>query len=139
MVSELWVQGAFPSERSGDSLLSLTAEGLFPQGLADHLDTHGKFPADRLLFTHQAASVRKLAGCDTGTKRSLVVTAGTGAGKTEAFLLPILSGLWTNTGRSDGMQCLILYPMNALVTDQVTRLYNWLEPQRKLSLFHFTS
>src|SRR5579863_4745842 len=37
------------------------------------------------------------------------------------------------------MRCLILYPMNALVTDQVTRLYDLLQDQDKLSLFHFTS
>jgi hypothetical protein len=37
------------------------------------------------------------------------------------------------------MRCLILYPMNALVTDQVTRLYQLLKEQNTLSLFHFTS
>ena len=39
------------------------------------------------------------------------------------------------------MRRLILYPMNALVTDQVTRLYDLLkrEDQDKVSLFHFTS
>ena len=37
------------------------------------------------------------------------------------------------------MRCLILYPMNALVTDQVTRLYGLLKDQGRLSLFHFTS
>ncbi|HEY6343012.1 MAG TPA: DEAD/DEAH box helicase [Bryobacteraceae bacterium] len=143
LVSELWVQRAFPSERSKDSLKSLSAEGLFPLGLADHLDAlrpEARFPSNRLLFTHQAQAVRALAADGSGAKRSLVISAGTGAGKTEAFLLPILSGLW-NERRSpgDGMRCLILYPMNALVTDQVTRLYALLEQQERISLFHFTS
>ncbi len=40
---------------------------------------------------------------------------------------------------SSGMQCLILYPMNALVNDQVDRLYGWLQGQERLRLFHFTS
>ncbi len=72
---------------------------------------------------------------------SVVVTAGTGAGKTEAFLLPMLGGL-SRTPRSQGetgMRALILYPMNALVTDQVSRLYELLREQEELSLFHFTS
>ncbi len=70
-----------------------------------------------------------------------MITAGTGAGKTEAFLLPILAGLWkqARTANEHGMRCLILYPMNALVTDQVTRLYELLQDQHTLSLFHFTS
>lgn len=74
-------------------------------------------------------------------RQSIVVTAGTGAGKTESFLFPILSGLWDRPRKqgANGMRCLILYPMNALVTDQVNRLYELLDMQPKLSLFHFTS
>ena len=70
-----------------------------------------------------------------------MITAKQETGKTEAFLLPILSRLWTQpkATHKKGMRCLILYPMNALVTDQVTRLYELLEQQQKLSLFHFTS
>ena len=67
--------------------------------------------------------------------------AGTGAGKTEAFLLPMLNQL-ANTPRQEnnsGIRCLILYPMNALVNDQVDRLYGWLRGQDRIKLFHFTS
>ncbi|HQU46432.1 MAG TPA: hypothetical protein PK867_26735, partial [Pirellulales bacterium] len=38
-----------------------------------------------------------------------------------------------------GIRCLILYPMNALVNDQVDRLYGWLRDQTRVTLFHFTS
>lgn len=146
MVSELWVQGAFPSKVSEDSLASLAAEGLFPTDLCQYLDnlkTANRFPATRPLFAHQAEAFRKAVAARSRLEAnsSLVITAGTGAGKTEAFLLPILSGLWKQP-RSDnetGTRCLILYPMNALVTDQVTRLYGLLEEQTTLSLFHFTS
>ena len=70
-----------------------------------------------------------MASDQSGEKPSLVITAGTGAGKTEAFLLPILAGLWKQprAPNEHGMRCLILYPMNALVTDQVTRLYELLK------------
>ena len=141
LVSELWIQGAFPSKPSQDSLESLASEGLFPRDLCKYLDSTGKFPAKRPLFAHQADAFRHAAKPQSREKPSLVITAGTGAGKTEAFLLPILAGLWrqARAANEEGMRCLILYPMNALVTDQVTRLYELLKDQNKLSLFHFTS
>jgi len=112
LVSELWVQGAFPSELSGDSLGSLAAEGLFPQDLCRYLDGLGgrhRFPADRPLFSHQAEALRRVASGESGGRPSLVITAGTGAGKTEAFLLPILAGLWEQPRKAGdlGMRCLI--------------------------------
>jgi hypothetical protein len=139
LVSKLWIQGAFPSRSSEDSLKSLATEGLFPQDLCDYLDRTSKFPAARPLFAHQADAFRSIV--QSAGKLSLVITAGTGAGKTEAFLLPILAGLWKQrrAPHEHGMRCLILYPMNALVTDQVTRLYELLKHQNTLSLFHFTS
>ena len=141
LVSETWIQGAFPSKQSNDSLNSLAKEGLFPADLAKCLDDNDKFPAGRLLFEHQSKWIRSASRALPRGKPSIVVTAGTGAGKTESFLFPILSGLWDRPRRqgAEGMRCLILYPMNALVTDQVTRLYELLNMQQKLSLFHFTS
>ena len=141
LVSQVWIQGAFPSRQSDDCLASLAQEGRFPADLVHYLDINKKFPADRLLFEHQSQSIRAARQILPQGKPSIVVTAGTGAGKTESFLLPILSGLWDRPRRrgSSGMRCLILYPMNALVTDQVTRLYELLDLQERLSLFHFTS
>ena len=106
-----------------------------------YFDINNKFPAGRRLFEHQSKSIRAANRLLPQGRPSIVVTAGTGAGKTEAFLLPILSGLWNRPRMkgANGMRCLILYPMNALVTDQVTRLYELLDVQERLSLFHFTS
>src|ERR1700722_5702519 len=62
-------------------------------------------------------------------KKNLVVMTGTGSGKTEAFLLPILGKLAREAhARADryreqtAVRALILYPMNALVNDQLGRL-----------------
>jgi hypothetical protein len=58
LVSQVWIQGAFPSKQSDDCLASLAQEGLFPRDLVNYLDINRKFPADRLLFEHQSQSIR---------------------------------------------------------------------------------
>lgn len=123
----------------------------------------GDFP----LFSHQIEMLRLgMSGQNT------VVTAGTGSGKTESFLLPLFAYLaresadwagpgevvphqndwWTpgaedwrdackddkiscrvsqraNEARPAAVRALILYPMNALVEDQLTRLRRALDSQ----------
>lgn len=76
-------------------------------------------------YQHQADSV-KLSLVD---QRSLVVTTGTGSGKTECFLLPILGKLAREAkdkgaefGKTPAVRAMVLYPMNALVNDQLGRL-----------------
>ncbi len=76
-------------------------------------------------YQHQAAAT-KLALVDG---RSLMVMTGTGSGKTECFLLPILGKLAREAkskgqefGRTPAVRALVLYPMNALVNDQLGRL-----------------
>jgi len=61
--------------------------------------------------------------------RSLVVITGTGSGKTECFLLPILGKLAKEAkakgkefGETSAVRAMVLYPMNALVNDQLGRL-----------------
>ncbi len=82
----------------------------------------------RLLFDppyrHQADSVHH-ALIDG---RNLVIMTGTGSGKTESFLLPILGKFAREAAdrpasfREPAMRALLLYPMNALVNDQLGRL-----------------
>ena len=76
-------------------------------------------------YQHQAAS-SKFSLVDG---KSLVVVTGTGSGKTECFLLPILGKLArearTNRqefGATPAVRAMVLYPMNALVNDQLGRL-----------------
>ena len=74
----------------------------------------------RPFFSHQEEAIRRLAD-----GRNVVVATGTGSGKTEAYLLPILLHLLRQQragGRSVGIRALILYPMNALANDQRRRL-----------------
>jgi hypothetical protein len=138
LIGEPWVEGAFPSVTSDYTLESLTKAGQFEAGLAQHLNRPDRVPQGRALYLHQAKAVK--VGRSGGEERPVfVVTAGTGAGKTESFLLPALDDLYRHAGDGKSMRCLILYPMNALVNDQVERLRGWLRGQSAVTLFHFTS
>ncbi len=76
-------------------------------------------------FTHQ---VKALEAFYQG--KDLLVTTGTGSGKTECFLWPILTEMARQVANSsenweqEGIRTLILYPMNALVSDQLGRIRN---------------
>ena len=52
---------------------------------------------------------------------SIVVTTGTGSGKTECFMMPLVYDLKQNA-MPDEIQALFLYPLNALMEDQKERL-----------------
>ena len=75
---------------------------------------------NRQLYLHQEEAIRKLAA-----GRNAVVTTGTGSGKTECFLYPILNEIlrdYENGNQEPGIRAIFLYPMNALVNDQIDRL-----------------
>ena len=141
LVSDIWVEGAFPSKTSTQTLDKLVSSGEFDADLRDVLDEASAMPKDRLLYTHQFEAIKLAQSFSDGTRPAIIATAGTGAGKTESFLLPILNDLYRNppTNRRGGTRCIILYPMNALVNDQMDRLYSWLQDQTRATLFHFTS
>ncbi len=121
------------------------------------------------LYFHQAEAVRAYLRGD-----NVVIAAGTGSGKTESFLIPLLIHLvresrgWSGSGatpepwweqrgklqlaragesgRALGMRALVLYPMNALVEDQMIRLRRildseeqvaWLDKERRGHRFYF--
>lgn len=143
LVGDVWVEGAFPSELASATLQDLVDEGQFNSHLARLLnivDAEGvRFPSQWQLFLHQSETLRQLAKYkQNDEKPAIIVTAGTGAGKTESFLLPILNRLFEEKRSGQGVRCILLYPMNALVNDQVERIYRWLKGQTEISLFHFT-
>ena len=133
------MEASFPAKGSQESLSSLVGAKRFHEGLCAHLGARGAVPPHRTLYKHQAEAI--VEAQVPGDRPALLVTAGTGAGKTEAFLLPVLNDLFMHPRQpgETGVRCLILYPMNALVNDQVDRLYGWLQGQRDVTLFHFTS
>ncbi len=79
------------------------------------------FPAIPLGFKpykHQGRAFERLSG---SRLRSTLVATGTGSGKTECFLLPILDGC-IRARPAKGIKAILVYPMNALATDQARRI-----------------
>lgn len=145
LAGDLWIEMSFPAEPSNRTLDDLTdrpAPGeAFDLWLREQLAqtaTQGVVPG-RLLYQHQLQALLAAQRGGGDRRPTVVVTAPTGSGKTEAFLLPALNLLATQSRRGRGVRCLLLYPMNALVNDQVERLHQWLDGQDRLHLFHFTS
>nr|WP_227993825.1 DEAD/DEAH box helicase [Pseudactinotalea sp. HY160] len=74
-------------------------------------------------YGHQARAFERLSTRRQGGPRPTIVTTGTGSGKTEAFMVPILDHAVRAKARGiRGIKALILYPMNALANDQAARL-----------------
>lgn len=107
---------AAPPYRPSLSVRNLVEEGVLCKSM---LGLRG-LDENRALYVHQEKAIRKaVAG------RNYAVVTGTGSGKTECFLLPIINDILTEfeeRGPSSGVRAMILYPMNALANDQLKRL-----------------
>jgi hypothetical protein len=77
-------------------------------------------------YLHQSEAIVHLLGPEAGP---LVVTTGTGSGKTECFLLPVIQNAIEDSVRfrRDGLTALLVYPMNALANDQEERIRQYLQ------------
>ena len=70
---------------------------------------------DRPLHRHQERAIRQAA-----RNRNFIVATGTGSGKTECFLLPIVDHLLRDADLGEpGVRAVIIYPLNALANDQL--------------------
>lgn len=77
-------------------------------------------------YQHQSDAITHLLAPDAGP---LVVTTGTGSGKTECFLLPTLQNAIEDSVRFNrsGITAIVVYPMNALANDQEKRIEDYLK------------
>lgn len=125
---------ATPPYAPGASTLDLIAERVLTAGFAELAS--GALPLDRPLYVHQEQAIRKVAA-----GRNVVVATGTGSGKTESFLVPILDSLVRERERGDlgpGVRALLLYPMNALANDQMKRLRQLLADYPQITFGRYT-
>ena len=112
-----------PPYEHGATLANLVAAGVLNPAF-QRLGSDA-LPMDRPLYLHQEQAIRKIAA-----GRNVIVASGTGSGKTESFLVPILDALSEEQAKGTlgpGVRALLLYPMNALANDQIKRLRQILE------------
>ncbi|MBU3679558.1 MAG: DEAD/DEAH box helicase, partial [Candidatus Kapabacteria bacterium] len=100
--------------RQGAAVEQLIDEGVF------HPHMRQRIPAEIThVYGHQEEAIRSIhAGTTT------LVSTGTGSGKSECFLYPIVSKCLElrDDGAESGISAVIVYPMNALAEDQLGRL-----------------
>ncbi len=102
------------SFKPGAAVAELVKDGLFHPHMAQIIG-----PRIERLYGHQERAVRSI-----GQGQPTLVSTGTGSGKTECFLYPIISKCLElrDAGAAPGISAVIVYPMNALAEDQLGRL-----------------
>jgi hypothetical protein len=138
LISEILVEGAFSAKKHDDILRNIP---FLNKKFLDLLDLNKVFNPNFYPFKHQYETLKIVNEMESNNKPAIVVTAPTGSGKTESFLLPMLNDLVSNPRKSDekGVRAIILYPMNALVADQNKRLFSYLKGQSNVSMFFYNS
>ncbi len=125
---------AQPPYVKGSTIRSLVEKGLLSKSFLTFRS--GDLPIDRPLYAHQEQAIERVAGGN-----SILVATGTGSGKTESFLLPIINQLFAEKEAGKlgaGVRALLLYPMNALANDQVKRLRKLLANQPEITFGRYT-
>ncbi len=127
-----YLEGSQPYQ-SASSVQELVEQSILHPRVADLFT-----PNERRLYEHQQNAIQAV-----NNGENIIVATGTGSGKTECFLIPMMDMLLKEGDiilRSSGVRALILYPMNALVNDQVKRLRGLLcrqDPRKPLIRFGF--
>ena len=100
--------------RAGAPVQELVAEGFIHPHLATRIP-----PQITHFYSHQERAIRAIAD-----GHSTLISTGTGSGKTECFLYPVVSQSLRlkDQGASPGISAVIVYPMNALAEDQLMRI-----------------
>jgi DEAD/DEAH box helicase domain-containing protein len=121
-----------------DRLLEDGSQGVFKGPYVSINLPFKKGNGDRLFFTdvplafdphfHQEEAFKRLAGPNP---QSTIVATGTGSGKTESFLVPVLDHCYQNRNNR-GIKAILIYPMNALASDQASRLAKMIWENPKL-------
>ena len=126
-------EAIFDWKRTDKSMLELAVSGFLTEELVTAMDHKSeeerladyRFPSEWHPFTHQMTAWEQLKRPEP---QSVIITSGTGSGKTEGFLVPILDDLVhqrAEHGRLRGVRALFLYPLNALINSQQDRLSAW--------------
>jgi ATP-dependent helicase YprA (DUF1998 family) len=122
LMAPIIFQGMFPWEEGALSFGEVDSfENSFKNALDSVKHKELRFPLPRKPYKHQ------LASWDATLKKnkSIAVTTGTGSGKTECFMLPVLQDLYSNCRNTESVNAIFLYPLNALIESQKLRMDAW--------------
>ena len=123
IMADVVFQNVFPWEAS-DIRFSETTNILnddLIKRLSEIKNSEFNFPLDRHPYKHQIKSWDSLLN----KNKSIAVTTGTGSGKTECFMIPVLNDLYENCKNEEGVRAIFLYPLNALIASQKKRMHAW--------------
>ena len=127
LMAEPVFQSIFPWESSKEtfgehaSKLKILSSDFVDALSSEKVDEEQRFPIDRCPYKHQTKSWKTMLS-DKG--KTIVVTSGTGSGKTECFMIPVLQDI-ANRNEKDCVQAIFLYPLNALMKSQQKRIHAW--------------
>lgn len=127
LLSEPVFQSVFPWESSKEtfsehcSKLNILTNEFVKALSGEYVEKDYRFPADRHPYKHQTKSWKAMLS--KGGK-TIVVTSGTGSGKTECFMIPVLHDI-AQRNEKDCVQAIFLYPLNALMKSQQKRIHAW--------------
>lgn len=125
LMADVVFQAMFPWEQSEINFESTNFlyYNQFINALDSITDKDFRFPKERRPYKHQLKSWKSLLE----DKKSIAVTTGTGSGKTECFMLPVLQDIYENSRNEEGVNAIFLYPLNALISSQQKRMHAWCE------------
>lgn len=123
IMAEAVFQSTFPWEKSHNTFeeCSMVFSPEFITALDNIKDPEFQFPKTRHPYKHQLKSWEALLN----KNKSIAVTTGTGSGKTECFMLPVLHDIYQNCKNQQGINAIFLYPLNALIASQKKRMHAW--------------
>jgi superfamily II DNA/RNA helicase len=127
LLSQPVFQSIFPWEDSKEtfgehaSKLHILSPSFVEALSSDKVEEELRFPLDRHPYKHQTKSWQTMLS-DKG--KTIVVTSGTGSGKTECFMIPVLQDI-ASRNEKNCVQAIFLYPLNALMKSQQKRIHAW--------------
>lgn len=122
--------------------------GIDNANIPEWMRTFFKKLADANLGVYTAPFKHQINALETAIEgKDLFVATGTGSGKTECFMWPMMAKLTSEAGNTPetwkqrGVRVVVMYPMNALVSDQISRLRRLMgDEQRKfVNIFRETA
>lgn len=127
LMAEPVFQSIFPWENSKETFgehatkLHILSPSFVEALGSDKVDEEMRFPMSRCPYKHQTKSWKTML---SGEGKTIVVTSGTGSGKTECFMIPVLQDI-ANRKEKNCVQAIFLYPLNALMKSQQKRIHAW--------------